>query len=343
MGLTRFPHGISSFGIPIYGGGVLGPGTGNVFHLVVEKASTDLYYKMLLDRGVDENSIFATLTEAEEAMTSDQNDVLLVYPGDHIQTATITWDKDSTSIVGCGGPNQAYQPSTLTNGGVRISTVTSAQNNILNITGHYVSLYNLGTINTYSGASNICDIKIAGRNFYAENCSFRGGNGATQVATDGAGVPIYINSAVAGGGNAARFVNCVIGSSGNTTRTKGPGCVYVAGGAAAGFGMSFEHCRFSSRIETASSDNVCQIRLAANYAVDRELYFNDCLFYNFSENHGTQLVVGIDDECATTHSIILKNCAFHGMDAICNVATHAFTSDAQPHTNGGEATAVATS
>jgi hypothetical protein len=342
MGFTNFPNGITSFGIPIYGGGV--PiGVGNVYHLVTAKTSSDLFYTRLRDNGADENNIFTSLLTAEAAITSGQNDALLVYPGNHLVTSEITWDKDASWIIGAGSPNQAYQPTTLTTGGIRFTCTTANVGSILNITGNYVSMIGIGTHNNANDADNLADIKLVGRNFYAEGCSFRGGNGAAQLAATGSGVPIIVYGSTTGGGNAARFVNCVIGSSGNSARTYGPGCMSFIAGANAGFGISFKGCRFSTRIETASTNNVCQIRLEGNGAVDRELYFDDCLFYNFSENHGTQLVAGIDDECGTTHSIILKNCAYHGMDAICNVATHCFTADPIAHTNGSEALATVTS
>jgi len=82
--------------------------------------------------------------------------------------------------------------------------------------------------------------------------------------------------------------------------------------------------------------------MAGNAAVDREVYFNDCLFYNFSENWGTQLANAIDDECASTHSIILKNCAYHGVDSMSNAA-HCYTADPIANTSGSEALTAVTS
>lgn len=345
MGLTHFPHGISSFGIPIYGGGLIGPGAGKVFHLVTSKVSTNLYWNKLNEDRVDPNTIFSSLTDAYAAMTSDQNDALLVYPGNHLQTASLTWAKNATKIIGVGSPNQAYQPRTLTSGGVRLATTTANVAEILNITGHYVEMYGIGTENYADDADNLADVKITGKNFYAESCSFRGGDATTQVATDGAGVPLIFATDVSGGANAAYFKNCVIGSSGNTTRTKGPSCALFSGGTTStGFGIMFEDCRFSSRCETATSDNVCQIRLGnATSSVDRELYFKRCLFYNFTANFGTGLTNGIDDQCTTTHSILLHGCLYHGILSPSNVATFCFTVDPIAHTNGSEALATVTS
>ncbi len=311
-------------------------GMGESFYLVPAQSANYRYWDWLVSSGVNPSNMFTSLASAENAMQANRGDTLFVYPGDHAVTASITWDKSNTNIVGVGSKNQRYQPSTLTVGGIRIKCVTTGIDNILNITGDYVSLYNIGTFNSYDAAANVCDIKIAGRNFYAEGCSFRGGTGATQVGTAVSGVPIYINSAAAGGGNSAWFKDCVIGSSGNTDRTKGPGCVYFIGGAAAGFAVKFENCEFSSRISTANADQSCLILLEANYAVDRELLFKNCNFYNFVENLASQLDYAIQDECATTHSITIdQTCTATGIDAWTNATTYLKCSAPAPNVAGG--------
>ena len=315
-----------------YAGGM---GIGEQFYLVPATSSTSLYREFLLANGVDPTKIYSTLAAAESDMKANRNDVLYVFPGDHAVTASITWDKSVTSIVGVTSPNQRYQPSTLTTGGTRIKCVTTGIDNILNITGDYVSLYNFGTYNSYDAAGNVCDIKVAGRNFYAEGCSFRGGTGAAQIAAV-AGVPVYINSAVAGGGNAAWFKNCVLGSSGNTTRTAGPGCLYCVGGAAAGFSIKFDDCEFQSRIEAETGSQVSQVLLEANYAVDRELLFNRCNFYNFVENLANQLDVMCVDECTTTHTITISaGCTFSGIDAVATPMTYVKNCASVGHATGG--------
>lgn len=321
-------------GIP--SGGFNGVGIGESFYLVPADSSTSLYRSLLADRGVNMANVFSSLVYAEDAMKANRGDTLFVFPGDHAVTASITWDKSQTNIVGVGSPNQRYQPSTLTTGGVRIKCVTTGIDNILNITGDYVSLYNIGTFNSYDAAANVCDIKIAGRNFYAEGCAFRGGTGATQVATAVSGVPLYFNSAVAGGGNAAWIKNCTIGSAGNTDRTKGPGCVYFVGGAAAGFAVKFENCELVSRISTANANQSCLVLLEANYAVDRELLFKGCNFYNFVENLASRLDYAIQDECTTTHTITIDQaCTASGIDNWTNAATYIQVAAPQGYITGG--------
>uniref|UniRef100_A0A6M3LHW1 Pectate lyase n=1 Tax=viral metagenome TaxID=1070528 RepID=A0A6M3LHW1_9ZZZZ len=319
---------------------IVGPGYGEIICLVADR--DDAYGDLLRRRGVTAGSIFTDLAEAEDAMTANRNDCLLVYPGDHAVTASITWDKSVTNIIGVGSKNQRFQPSTLTTGGVRLSCTTAAVAEILLITGDYVSMYGVGTFNSAASTSNKSDINISGRNFYAELCAFRGGNSSTQTANATAGIPIWVDSATAGGGNAMWIKNCHIGSPGNADRTKGPGCIYFEGGAAAGFNPVIENCILSSR-HSASTNQSCLVLLEANYAVDRELLFKSCNFYNFVENLASLMDYAIQDECATTHMITLDpGCTMTGIDAWCNVGTYCFTTQTNATSDGGKGIAVDT-
>jgi hypothetical protein len=313
---------------------------GDIFYLVKD----DSQYQTMLQEvhKVPDANLFTDLKVAEEAMVANRGDVLLVFPGDHTVTASITWDKSNTSIIGIGSRNQRFQPATLTTGGVRLSCTTAAVAEILLITGDYVSMYGTGTINSAADTGNKSDINISGRNFYAEYCSFRGGNSATQTANATAGIPIWVDSATAGGGNAMWIKNCVIGSAGNADRTKGPGCIYFEGGASAGFNPVIENCLLSSR-HSASTNQSCMVLLEANYAVDRELLFKNCNFYNFVENLASLMDYAIQDECGTTHMITIDpGCTMTGIDAWCNVGTYCFTTQANAASDGGKGIAVDT-
>jgi hypothetical protein len=318
-------------------GGQLPVGAGNVYHLVTAKTAADTYYAQLIELGVDDGSIFSSLSTAYDAMKTLKGDTLCVYPGSHVQTASLAWAKDDTRIVGMGSPNQAYQPGTLTSGGVRLTCVTTGISEILNVTGHYVQIIKIGTYNSFSATTNYCDIRIVGRNAYLYGVSLRGGNGANQLATLGVGVPLIVDTTASGGGNGLLVENSTIGSSGNSARTKGPGCVQFLGpGANAGFGIHFKDCTFSSRIETATADSVGLIQISGNGAVDRELLFDRCFFYNFSQNFGTTATNVFRDSCATTHQIVLNGCyANKGFTNWTDAATYLSSTNPVPHLTGG--------
>lgn len=289
----------------------ISPIIGDIHFLVDPKSS---YYAWLRDELNQEPSkIHFTLAGGYKALQAGRNDVLLVTPGDYVQTAKLTWAKDATAMIGVGPQNLAYQPLSLPKGQTRIYTTTTQVAALIEVTGASVTFANFGTSNNGNHAGNKADILLKARNFLGKNLSLRGGNSANQVANIGSGVPLVFADA-ANSGTAARFIDCTIGSSGNTTRTKGPGCVQFLAGAEA-FGVHFKGCTFSTRTEVESADDVGLIQLAGASAVDRELYFKDCLFYNFEENWAASVDYAFRDKCTTTHTIVLDNCAKVGIDA----------------------------
>ena len=303
MGFTNFPNGLTSLGIPVFGN-IPQLMVGNVFWMVAAKQTTDPYYNLIKDR-VPNEMIFTNLSDAYSNITDNQGDVLLINPGTYTSTASLTWAKDNCMIIGTGSPNQTYQPSTLgSTGGVKLKCVTAAVEEILKITGEYVSMYNIGTQNTADSAGNISDIRLVARNFYANHCSFRGGTGATQIATADCGVGMYIDVSVANAGNAMVMENCLFGSSGNTIRTVGAGCLVFGGGTAAGgFEPRFYNCEFSMYSSTAA----CYfISMLANAVFDRFCLFKNCTFMNFGSS-ATVLSEAIKNNNDTAW-VLLQNC-----------------------------------
>lgn len=96
MGLTKFPNGISSMGVPVVGGAVLT--TGSVFFVDSTTGSNG-------NSGTDSGSPFATIDYAINQCTANKGDVILVMPN-HAETGTTaaTFDADvaGISIIGLG-------------------------------------------------------------------------------------------------------------------------------------------------------------------------------------------------------------------------------------------------
>jgi hypothetical protein len=241
-------------------------GPGETFHLVYDK-TTDPYYQLLKNRHVDDEHIVTTLASAYTNCTTNQGDNVLIYPGDHVMTSMVTWDKDQCLLYGMGGPNMSHQPSTLTTGAVRLTCKTTAVSYCLTVTGDYVRMYNIGTVNTAAATTNLGDVLISSaRNFYAEACSFRGGNDTLQVQSATSGCPLSIY-----GGYSHYFKGCFIGSAGNTTRTTGPGFVKFFT-IDPGCGMVvFDDCHFAMRSETDGDD--AKGILIQQTSIDRLLTF----------------------------------------------------------------------
>jgi len=133
MGFTDFPHGITSFGVPLLGGNP-GPITGSVFFV---DSSTGLNS----NAGGSPSTAFASLDWAIGKCTANKGDTIYVMPN-HAETITgaggITADIAGIDIIGLGSYNQ--RPRFLMDGGTTVTFAVSAADvtirNIVMASGH---------------------------------------------------------------------------------------------------------------------------------------------------------------------------------------------------------------
>jgi hypothetical protein len=94
MSLTRFPRGVSSFGVPLIGSGPIVT-TGTVY-FVDDSGSNN-------NSGLDPTQPFATLAYAESQCTAGVGDVIVLMPG-HAETVStaITLNTQGLKVVGLG-------------------------------------------------------------------------------------------------------------------------------------------------------------------------------------------------------------------------------------------------
>ena len=94
MGLTKFPNGISSMGMPVIGGAY--STTGSVFFVDSNTGSNG-------NSGADKDHPFADIDYAIGRCTASKGDIIFVMPG-HSETAAtqITCDVAGVSIIGLG-------------------------------------------------------------------------------------------------------------------------------------------------------------------------------------------------------------------------------------------------
>jgi len=131
MPLTDFPNGISSFGVPVLGGGVsIPPTTGNVFFVDsgANLASDDA------NQGTSPDLPFATIDYAIGQCTASNGDIILVMPG-HSESLTgatdIALDVAGVSIIGLG---QAHtRPQLVYDNAAGAVAITASNTRISNI------------------------------------------------------------------------------------------------------------------------------------------------------------------------------------------------------------------
>lgn len=315
---------------------------GDDFYLVTAKDSTDVYYTWLTEHGISDGRIYSGIQAAHDAMTTAHNDVLYVMPGVHSESTVITLSKNKISLIGVGGP-VSFNGSTGTN---RIRVAATTMDSLFNVSGHYVSFYNLHTTSGAASTTVRGDIVLSGgaQNFYAQDCAFAGGGNSTQTASATSGIPITFDGDASYSGNYAKFVNCRIGSSSNAARATGAGAVrFDAAGSVQH--TEFIQCVLAFRSETTDSAAPCLVHIAGDNAIDRYVWFKDCLFYNVWQQHVGKVDYVFHDESTSTQDILLQDCMMAGFDAWGNsptTTTQIFTNKANAESDGGKAIAVDT-
>ena len=160
MGLTRFPHGVSSFGVPQIGSGSIPVTSGNYWWVSSVTGNDG-------NTGKVPTSAFATLTVALSNCTAANGDVIILLPG-HAETvkaaAGINVNISGVTILGLG--TGSLRPT------ITVGTATSAtvQISAANITiKNVLFVANLASIVTCLSLTTANDFQLLG-------CEFRDGS-----------------------------------------------------------------------------------------------------------------------------------------------------------------------
>lgn len=304
MPLTHFPHGISSFGVPV------GPNTqgltGDAFFVTAADSATNRFRKWA-EANVDRDKQFTTVADAYGACVAGRNDTVYVMPGTYTTTASLAWNKANTHLVGLGGP--------LSQGGVGngvfINTTTTAVDSVIEIQGDQCMMYNVHLRNAGGANTNLSALKVSnGENFYAEGCQFTGMAVGTQV-TAAAGCSLWFFSTDNNNKPwGAKFVNCRIGSGSEVVRTAGFVILFSGAIAYAPKYFRFEGCTIEGYCETNS---LAAVHIDAHAVGDRYAWWRNCLFYNFSPNSVTAMLSVFDsDDAGKSFNHLLDHCAAYG-------------------------------
>ena len=156
MGVTRFPHGISSMGVPIFGSGPLMT-TGKVWFVHGTSGNDG-------NEGDTQEAPFKTIDYAVGKCTASQGDIILVMEGSNESiTSTILVDVAGISIIGLGHGQAKAMITQATSGSDNVMEVSVANVLIQNI---YFKGSTTGTSETFINASAAAD------NLTIRNCLF---------------------------------------------------------------------------------------------------------------------------------------------------------------------------
>lgn len=285
----------------------LGPGIGEVAYLVPETSSTSNYRRQLEANGVSEADTYTSLAAAYAATTGYRNDVILAMPGAYDETASLTWAKPNTHILGCGGPNTWGDNSEAN---VCIYTDTTAVAEVINITGQNGIMKNVNIENYGAASTNLVAVKLDKYGWTFENCriagdmtSQQGGNvdcGSLMIEYDG----MY-----------PKFLNCQIGQDVWSERTQANKGVIIFKDGQTNGGV-FEKCRILSRAGTTAA--VAMVRVNGVNKLGRGWTFDECGFLNYFATGETKPNQVFYESAASSigdRDVILHNCYMQGIDA----------------------------
>lgn len=285
-------------------------GVGDVFYVA---SSGSTYETKLLERNLHKDEdYFHTVAAAYAACTANHNDVVLVAPEVHTQTARINWAKDKTHLIGLGGPNVGGDYSLAC---ACINTTTASIAETIDIDADRCMFINVLISNGGNNAANLTAVNVNGWGNYFKNVTFQGIMTANQSATE-ACCSLSIDYL----GHFPLFENCIIGqnqwgsATGMATANQGH-LRFIGATFPAPVNGRFIGCQFLSWSQTSTT---CAIRVpgqaTAAQAIDRVWLFKDCSFHNIWTNYADNVASVILDSYAGTHTIQLKNCDATGFD-----------------------------
>jgi hypothetical protein len=280
----------------------VGPALGKIKYVAT---SGGYYEDNLLEIGIKSDSIFTSVTEAEDATTASRHDVVAVTPGYYDEEDAITWDKAQTHLVGLSSGNVFGD---FSESNVVIYTDSTDVGSVITGSGANCQFHNVLVQNYGNNAACLTAFTLDGYGWTFKNVGFQGtmtaGNDDVVAAAS-----LYIDD----GGSYPVFEDCVIGQNAWDVREGALSGVlrYVGTGLGGPYNGTFRNCRFLSRSETAT---VAMVALPANYCMHGIWLFNGCSFENYSESWAANLNQVFYDNCGTTHGILLKDCVAIGID-----------------------------
>lgn len=201
MSLTNFPNGITSFGVPVFGGSIP-PFQGN-YWFVKPSSGSDA------NDGKSPSTAFKTLSQALSSATANNNDVVFLYAESNsasgttdYQSEALDWNKDMVHLIGVNAGAQIGQRSRI----AQLSTVKTIEN-LFTVSADACLIANIEVFQgvASSTATSPVAVTISGERNHIVNCQFSG-NGDTGGSTDTAGARSLV---VSGAENT--FEKCYIG------------------------------------------------------------------------------------------------------------------------------------
>ena len=243
------------------------------------------------------DQLHSTVALAHAAATTGRNDVVFLSPETHNQTATITWSKSNTHLIG------NHNGSRWANSCVIQNTSATAVVPVLTVSGSNNLIANLHIKNAIgSNASNLTGLRVSGSGNLFQNCWFEGPCDNSVADLDTARTV-----QIGGGGNV--FKNCVFGSTSvflsGTGAEDGPAILEYY---TTTYRSSFENCLFYCLIDSITPQFIT-VKTGKAQGIQ---FFKDCQFVanSTSQAYDMYQAVNFEADDATSHFLFDINCTF---------------------------------
>jgi hypothetical protein len=288
MSITNFPNGISSYGVPVLGGGGIPATPGKVFFVDYGAGSDG-------NAGTDISQPLKTIAQAYSLATTNKDDVIcLIGNSTHVLTSMLTVAKNRVHFVGLDGSGgRPYGQNAKISLGV---TTAATDIGTLKNTGVRNSFSNIKFINNNTVAEGIYCVVEAGEYAKYSQCEFYK---STDLDVTGAAELVQ-------NGDSPTFEDCTFGSTANAlSGAVVRPCVLltkaVVTGKVSRDGM-FRNCRFWRWAANTANAFVWSTTATD---VERRLEFRDCTFETTAKSTATPAVAVGGVSAFTAGEIIL--------------------------------------
>lgn len=269
---------------------------GNVYHVKPSSGSDG-------QSGRTPSEAVKTLSKALSLCTANQNDVVLMYAESNTgsattdyQSATLTWNKDLTHLIGVG-PNVAVSHRSRI---AQLSTATGLTQ-LVKVTANGCLFKNIQIFHGVADATSLVALQVSGSRNVFEDCHIAGVGDVTMSAAGAASLELE-------GGSENVFRRCVIGLD-TIARDADVAEIRLDGDASRNL---FEDCTIQGFISAAG---YVHVKVEDATGMDRWTIFRRCLFLSESSNDATTQTVIMTIPAMSQGYIVLQDSCFFVPDA----------------------------
>ena len=232
--------------------------------------------------GLTPEGAFKTLLKAYNTATANQNDIIYLMAESNTaasttdyQAAALAWAKDLTHLIGIG-PGSLFSPRS------RIA-FTSAYNtaaDLMTVSANCCYIHNIEMLMGVAGTAPTGCLTVTGNRNHFNRCHIAGFGGAAGANDIANAYDINLN-----GAKENLFDDCTVGIDTIQLGSNTNSHLYVQNYATRNV---FRGCRFRTYTSSATANTF--LRGSATHAIDRELNFDNCTFFNAAaESAGTNM------------------------------------------------------